>query len=440
MKKEEGESSEDRIEIFKDKSILKVGNANSEVFHEGRPSKEAENRYNQIKKKFNDGYLRNVINECREGKVESIEDKGIDKVLVSLVDSISSQYGRALVGLFVVQLCVKAISPDQSIRLHKGGKGDFSWREGISMRTLDSKFIAPELRKFDLLKYNQFGVMMSRSFAENYPYTKFYKASIRGPKEIWLTLVDLLEKRSLNPEQALKRIISLLIVRSDRFARIVKRTVENTSQLMDKVKEEDRLVGLMLKHIKESQHPARLFEIVMHSLVYTISEVSNVEWYLRPLSQMRSANKKFGNIGDIEILSSEEGSNNIIQAWDAKYGRTYLFDELGELTDKLASHKGLEDVGFVTIDTPELTNEIEERLTEVRETFGIDVKLMTFREWVEYMLKENSLILKDVAGKWLSNYVDYICLREKDIAPIEEPTEVWLDELNNIIEKLLPSI
>jgi hypothetical protein len=36
---------------------------------------------------------------------------------------------------------------------------------------------------------------------------------------------------------------------------------------------------------------------------------------LKPLSQMRSANKKHGNIGDIEILEARQ----IIESWDAKY-------------------------------------------------------------------------------------------------------------------------
>ncbi len=37
---------------------------------------------------------------------------------------------------------------------------------------------------------------------------------------------------------------------------------------------------------------------------------------------MRSANKKHGNIGDLEVLEK----SNIIEAWDAKYGKAYLRD------------------------------------------------------------------------------------------------------------------
>ena len=36
-----------------------------------------------------------------------------------------------------------------------------------------------------------------------------------------------------------------------------------------------------------------------------------------PISQMRSANKKHGNVGDVEL--TENGI--IIKSWDAKYGK-----------------------------------------------------------------------------------------------------------------------
>ena len=56
---------------------------------------------------------------------------------------------------------------------------------------------------------------------------------------------------------------------------------------------------------------------------------------LVPMSQMRSANKKHGNIGDVELREGRV----IVEAWDAKYGKPYLRDELEELRDKiLRSH------------------------------------------------------------------------------------------------------
>jgi hypothetical protein len=91
-------------------------------------------------------------------------------------------------------------------------------------------------------------------------------------------------------------------------------------------------------------YPSRIMEIAMHSLMQAIYE-GNIfpDRVLKPLSQMRSANKKHGNIGDVEILQSKE----IIESWDSKFGKTYLREELEELVDKLEAHSSVEIVGFI---------------------------------------------------------------------------------------------
>lgn len=145
---------------------------------------------------------------------------------------------------------------------------------------------------------------------------------------------------------------------------------------------------------------------------------------------MRSANKKFGNVGDIEILLAPNGQDEIIQAWDAKYGKVYLLEELGELTDKIGNHKSLEKVGFVVNGEPLIKQEVEEKLNEISEIYGLDVDLLSFDSWLSYILKENQISFESVAKDWLSVYVDYICLKNPKSAPIEEPTEMWLEELS----------
>ena len=70
-------------------------------------------------------------------------------LLKRLVNGITSEVGRALVGVAFLQLTIKSIAPDQSIRLHKGTtrRGSFSWVDGISMRTIDSTYSTPFLRE-----------------------------------------------------------------------------------------------------------------------------------------------------------------------------------------------------------------------------------------------------------------------------------------------------
>jgi predicted neutral ceramidase superfamily lipid hydrolase len=70
------------------------------------------------------GFLEKIIVECKDPqiKIENITEKQT-QTIESLVNSVTSEVGRAIVGLAILQLTVKAILPGQSIRLHKGGSG-----------------------------------------------------------------------------------------------------------------------------------------------------------------------------------------------------------------------------------------------------------------------------------------------------------------------------
>ncbi|MBK6385096.1 MAG: hypothetical protein IPF69_16940 [Chitinophagaceae bacterium] len=108
--------------------------------------------------------------------------------------------------------------------------------------------------------------------------------------------------------------------------------------------------------------------------------------FSKPLSQIRSANKKHGNIGDIE-LTATQGNMDIIESWDAKYGKTYLRDELEELNDKLKTHPQTTLVGFVTDQKPNLKPEIQSRLEELELIHETEIQILEFGEWVNMKLR-----------------------------------------------------
>ena len=211
-----------KLTIHTDRSILET-NHQTEIFHEGKQSENAKKRMKKLKDALNDGFLENLI-EFQLNNPDTDFDLDEEQLnpIRELVSSVTSEVGRALIGLSIMQLCIKAICPEQNIRLHKGGnsgKYNFSWMEGISMRTLDKAYITPVLRKYDLLRLNADGFMMTRSLAENYPYTKLYKAAIRGAKHSWLEIVDQLELKGLDPHKGLNYLISLLANRTIKFSK-----------------------------------------------------------------------------------------------------------------------------------------------------------------------------------------------------------------------------
>lgn len=417
------------LHIFSDKSILYDEKGNAFEFNEGKTSKEAKRRLALIKAKLEEGFLENIIKECQnpEIKLESVNDDQA-KIIENLVNSVTSEVGRAIVGLTVLQLTIKAIIPKQSIRLHKGGHSDrdFSWTEGIPMRNIDANYITPILRKYDLLKLNKYGFMMTRSLAENYPYSKLYKAAIRGARNEWLEIIDEVERGELDSLTALKKLIITLVHKSATFTDLTDKAFKYLQSFERTNPSFEACFFIIRSFVERTTYSARVFEVVIHSFYQLLQEERCLLGYLKPMSQMRSANKKHGNIGDIEVLE-KEGGMEILEAWDAKYGKSYLRDELEELDDKLKRHPETILAGFITDQTPDLRPEILQRVEEIEEVNGVEILIMEFREWVEYNLERNALEGKNIGLRWLNLIAESICQKRREFAPIDEPTTEWVE-------------
>lgn len=423
--------SEASLQVFPHKSEFIDAKGKRRVFLEGKMSKAARRRYLTITKELG-GFLDSRIAALKKAglPVELALTEEQCAVFEKLIGSITSEVGRALVGLTILQLCVKTISPSQSIRLHKGGLTDsqFSWEEGISMRVLDKSFITPVLRKHDLLKLNADGFMMTRSLAENYPYSDVYKANMKGARKEWLAVVDDLESGKLNPEHGLLFALSLLINHAADFIQIrdeVKRSLEQYVMRHGAISL-DNVQALLLEHIQNSDHSARLFEIMMHALFQALGDLDLLKERLLPLSQMRSANKKHGNIGDIEL----EVSNRIVESWDAKFGKAHLFDELGELQDKLETQPTPPDVvGFVVSGELQVTGDVKQAMEKIEKLFDTSVVIISIDDWVKTVTREHQGSLSDVntlAEPWLRAYFESIAQLRRHIAPIDEPCLEWV--------------
>ena len=243
----------------------------------------------------------------------------------------------------------------------------------------------------------------------------------------------------INPEVALHYLLSQLLNQAkdlqnlslqvfQRLENFLTTTEVLTIQLVEKI---------IWQHINQSDYAARIMEIAMHSLMQAMQEYDAFPGHkLKPLSQMRSANKKHGNVADIEILSGQD----IIEAWDAKYGKAYLRDEIEELADKLQEHPNVDLAGFVTSVKPERWSELDSRCQELEDMLGIYLKILTFEEWVKEQLNR-TLAQKIVtegklAQSWLVAYVESLAQRRRNIAPVDEPCYQWLKTLKIILENL----
>lgn len=426
--------------VFEDRSEYFTDENNVEKFPEGVISAEAKKRIKKVRNAFENSFLDKLILDLSSGK-ESVDVTVISEAALTsvngLVDSLTSEVGRALIGLSVMQLCVKSIEPSQNIRLHKGSsnRASFSWVEGISMRTLDKKHVTPTLRKYDLLRLNADGFMMTRSLAENYPYTFLYKAYLRGAREQWLTLVEEVEKKNTSAIETLKYLLSRLINAASEFVNTANVLLDLAHKYVSINSDRKSISSVLRQHSENSDYAARLLEINMHSLMQTASDsgafgVAEV----KPLSQMRSANKKHGNIGDIELL--EDGQ--IIESWDAKYGKGYLREEIEEAVEKLQHHEFVDTVGFVTNVHIERAEEISKRIFEIEQLYSISLKVLSYDDWVEMIfrrtLEVGTVSEEELAHRWFITYCEYLSQKRRKNAPIDEPCLGWINSLTSIIK------
>lgn len=429
------------LRVFSDRVEYEPSPGVVELFLEGPTTSNAKARFRTIESWFENGSLENLVQAIRDSPADAdIEDATAKTRIDLLVNSVTSERGRALAALMVMQMAIKTACPTQSIRLHKGGRGHggerFSWREGISMRSLDRNFVTPFLRKHDLIKLNSDGFMMTRSLAENYPYTALYKAALRGAREAWLSLTETLEHSSHESEGMLKYMLSALLNRSDVFQRLADSTIAKCEAwLAHSPPSLPEATEWIARVVRSSEYSARIFEISIHSLLQAVDDTGRLPFPLKPLSQMRSANKKHKNIGDIEILHRSDGTA-IVEAWDAKFGKPYLRDELEELDDKLADHPETQIAGFITSDNPNLTTDIEKRRIELEETHGVSVQIMRLEEWAAEIPARFDVPERPLAAQWIRCLIESIAQRRRPIAPIDEPCDSWLHE----IRKTLPAL
>lgn len=425
---------EEHLIVFHEKSKLVYETGDSQTFEEGKLSKQAQARLQIIRTQLRDGFLQTLIDDCHRPNVilDALHPQHLG-LLTRLVESVTSEVGRAVVGLTILQLCIKTIAPTQSIRLHKGGNSysrtRFSWKEGIPMRSLDRNFITPVLRANDLLRINRDGFMMTRSLAENYPYSRLYKAAIRGAREEWIAIVDLLETGELNAESALRQMITLLLNKSASFDAIANMTLDSVGKLIANAPSADQIIPFIATYIDQANYSARLLEVAMHSLFQTLEDWALLEGELKALSQMRSANKKHGNVADIEV-TLHGSSFEIIEAWDAKYGKPYLRDELEELNEKLRDHSETLVAGFVVDKEPQLVPEITERRDEIAAIHNVEIYLLSFETWARQQLTQAGDQIDALARDWLLAFVETLCQKRRQRAPIDEPADLWVRQLN----------
>ena len=255
-------------------------------------------------------------------------------------------------------------------------------------------------------------------------------------KRRWLDLIDELEERNLDPEAALLYILDLLWKTSEQFKSLAEKTLQGLHSWIENnphpsIKE----VTLIIKqHIDKSEARARLLEVAMHSLLQALEDLSiDLGGRLKPLMPMRTANQKHRNYGDVEVVYGDF----VAESWDAKFDNPYLSDALDVFIEKIRGRDVSElKFGYVLLPEKKEYKDVERKIADIADEYGIEVGVYSFDEWVQEQLaraEEEAASEEDLAIAWLQSYTESLALRREDRAPIDEPTHDWLQSLQEAL-------
>ena len=110
-----------------------------------------------------------------------------------------------------------------------------------------------------------------------------------------------------------------------------------------------------------------------------------------------------------------------------------LLDELDFLLEKLTAHPECKRAGFITDQSFKPDRETKDKIEYIREAFGVEVQILGLADWIKYAMDEAGAKPDAIAKDWVSNIHSYLALKLKEQAPIDEPTDRWLNALSDVL-------
>ena len=197
----------------------------------------------------------------------------------------------------------------------------------------------------------------------------------------------------------------MLINRSDAFKKTAEMAVREVRVVAQQLNSLEQAIDFMEAYVNGSPYSARVFEVAMHSFFQVLDDEKKIFGGYLKTHSLRCVLliKKHGNVGDIEIVK-KQGGLEILEAWDAKYGKRDLRDELEELNEKLADHSEAELVGFVVDGSIELKPDIQTRIAELEEIHEVKIEVYNFRDWIRQQATRLPKDAGNINAHWLTAF------------------------------------
>ncbi len=85
-----------------------------------------------------------------------------------------------------------------------------------------------------------------------------------------------------------------------------------------------------------------------------------------------------------------------------------------------------------------LKPEVIERQNDFSALTNVEILLFNFNDWLKYQTEDLSPVQKNLlATEWVRAVVETFARRRYDVAPLDEPCENWLQDLNRLLSALV---
>lgn len=346
--------------------------------------------------------MMDVLTECyrdaeEESKKDNIEDLitsiGQDeaRLIIELANIKHAARGAALtLGIY------KIAHPEQDIRNHKS-----EYANGFSARGVDTKVTVPFLLEHGL-PYNVETHWLSQTLSFAGPFTPDLILKT-VPKKAGPDLVKVANLIQNSTGDKIRRYVTLILEQM-----IEERNKGNIPLTKPKNLSIDQVMELLHKHFERTyeKNAPRLPQIAIYAiyqcLMHDVDRYSTFD--LQPLERMKTANRKSGSVGDIDIWKN----GRPIEAVEIKYKIPINVSHVNEVMQKV---KAESVERYFILSTADLDPNEQEEIQRLKEDFlktnGCEIIVNGVYGTIKYYLR-----LLSSTNEFINAYTDLLAVDE----------------------------
>ena len=334
-------------------------------------------------------------------------DEGIRKYMDYIVSR--SESNKGMVTVLTTLLAHKVIAPEQDIRYHQAGL-----ENGFAGRGIDQSHVTPFMKKVAFPAMAESG-WLTRSLEQAHPYTLDYPGKItpKDAKEAFLTIIDKIQTKGQNPQDALTYMFVLLIKQRDSMkVELAKPHSLSISAIINLL---ERHFTVKYASSGASRLPTLAVYAAYQCMMGQVSRYSGK--VLCPLESHNSSDTQSGRIGDVDVNNADDTA---FEGIEIKHG---IVITKGLVTDAYEKFKIHNTDRYYLLTTANMDKAdwdgINEEIVRISQIHGCQVIVNGVYDTLRYYLR----LLADSA-EFIERYVD--CMKVDDSIKFQHKN-MWND-------------